>query len=131
MFTRLFQTRQDKYRERTRNMNSDEVAKAYVNLSAQAEVLKQLTQEFTHAFSGRLPRVYLPRYSDVDNNFEADEHEAFHLLKKAQIWLGVLEEAIADRNIATDDLTIPMPGKPRLVNKRIDFSPYTSSFPRR
>ncbi len=131
MFARLRQTREEKYRERMGHMSSAQIAKAYVDLSLKVDALTKLTHEYTNAFSRNpLPREYLPRYSDLDNNFEADEREAYRLLKKAKVWVSVLGEAISQRNIATDDLTIPVPGRPRIVGKRADFSPYSSSFPR-
>lgn len=127
----LFQSRTERYRQRAARMSDTEISRAYVDLAGKVEVLSKLSREFTYAFSGAdLPREYLPRYSGLNRHFEADENEAHYLLKKARIWVAVLEEAIAQRNIDTDNMTIAMPGRPRLRDKRIDFTPYTAAFPR-
>ena len=123
-------SREDRYRAHVAQLSNDEVARAYVDLSAKAETLSLLVEEFARAFNRNDSRSfhYLPNYKGTDgiDDLMSDEEEAQKLLGKAKIWVNVLTEAMAARQIETDNLTFKQPRKPPFTGRRLDFSAYSA-----
>ncbi len=99
-------TRPERYASRARKMSDANVSSWYAYVVSNLLVLRQLAQEFRDVGTQR--RRLLPDYNTMPSRFSRDKDEVDHFLRKALVWVPILEEEMIERNLTMFEV------KPRL-----------------